>query len=122
MLTWIGRNARISIFATVVIFAAALSLLAFLPGEMLPLESDLTIRHPRPNPALDAQNLISQRFGMHDWLLVDLGAGSPEELVALAHRVDRRLAGDTARQAGVVGTFGLGNASARSGGRHEARG
>ncbi|HET6247441.1 MAG TPA: MMPL family transporter [Tepidisphaeraceae bacterium] len=108
LLRWTGRHARLCIGFSVIIFLAAIALLAVLPGDLLPLESDLTIMHPRPNSAIDAQNLIARRFGMHDWLLVDLRAKTPGELVELAHRVDQRLTTSAAKQAGVAGSFGLG--------------
>ncbi|MDB5358364.1 MAG: hypothetical protein JWN24_4817 [Phycisphaerales bacterium] len=103
----IGRHRRLSLLASTALLAAAIGVLALAPGEILPLESDLTVMHPRPNPAIEAQDFISQRFGLHDWLLVYLHADSPETLVELAHRCDRRLQSDSARSACVVGTFGL---------------
>ncbi|MDB5329773.1 MAG: hypothetical protein JWP03_924 [Phycisphaerales bacterium] len=107
LLGWIGRHGRLLLCTSIALFVGVIGVLAFSPGEILPLESDLTAMHPRPNPALEAQHLIGQRFGMRDWLIVYLRADSPEDLVALAHRVDRRLGTDAARSAGVAGSFGL---------------
>jgi predicted exporter len=76
--------------------------------NVLPLESDLTVMHPRPNPALDTQNQIAARFGASpESMMVHLQADTPEALVALAHRVDERLASGEARAGGISGSFGL---------------
>ena len=89
------------LFATAAVFAA-------LPGERLPLETDLTSMHPQPNAALDTQAEIARRFGSSPQsLVVYLEADDPEQLVALAHEVDRRLTTEGARSQGVAGTFGL---------------
>ncbi len=79
-----------------------------LPGERLPLETDLTVMHPRPNAALDTQAQIARRFGSSpESLIVYLRAADPDSLLRLAHDVDRRLSTDGARRDGVAGTFGL---------------
>jgi len=76
---------------------------------VLPLENDLTAMHPRPNPALDAQRRISERFGSSpDALLLHVRAKSPEELVTLSHATRNRLAAtDVRRRGDITGTFGL---------------
>ncbi len=107
LLVWIGQRRRWGIGISISLFVAVLLVLLILPGEMLPLESDLTVMHPRPNAAIDAQNLIAARFGMHDWLMVHLSAASTPELVALAHRVQDRFDHHLDASAGVAGSFGL---------------
>lgn len=88
-------------------FAAVAAVLAW-PGERMGLESDLTIMHPRPNPPLENQKRIADVFGSSPGsLLVLLEAESPEALVSLAHEVERRLASETAKRAGVSGSSGL---------------
>ena len=82
LLHWIGRRARFSIGVSIAIFIAAIGILVLHPSEILPLESDLTVMHPRPNPPLETQKLISDWFGMHDWLIVHLRADSPDNLAA----------------------------------------
>ncbi len=88
-------------------FAVAAAVLAW-PGQRLAMETDLTIMHPRPNPPLDAQRTIAQKFGWTSSpLIVSLRAGNAGDLVALAHEVDRRLRSGAARAAGVSATTGL---------------
>jgi predicted RND superfamily exporter protein len=106
-LYWIARHSRIAIGGCCAVFLAALIVLIVYRGDLLPLESDLTVMHPRPNAALDAQNRIAAKFAARDWLIVHLTADSPEHLLALAHRVDRRLESASAKSAGVAATFGL---------------
>ena len=80
------------------------------PGGGLRFETDLTVMHPRPNPALDAQRRLGERFGrVADTLMVHLQADSQSTLTALAHQVDGRLGDQSVRIAGVAGTFGLGD-------------
>ena len=89
------------------LFLAAAVVVA-VPGNRLPYESDMTVMHPRPNAALDTQAEIARRFGSApESLIIYLEAGSPDELVHVAHEVDRRLSAPAARSGGVVGTFGL---------------
>jgi len=107
LLRMIGGHAGISVAICGAIFLSAVGVLLAARGSILPLESDLTVMHPRPNPALAAQALIGQRFGMRDWMLVYLQSDSPRNLVALAHRVDRRLQSAQAKAAGAAGSFGL---------------
>jgi predicted RND superfamily exporter protein len=107
LLDWIGRRPRFSIGVSIALFLAAAVVLALHRSEILPLESDLTVMHPRPNSPLETQKLISEWFGMHDWLIVHLRADSPEDLLSLAHRVEHRLGTQAAKEAGVAGSFGL---------------
>ena len=105
---WIGRRGGPVLAAGAMLVAGAAGVLAFTPGELLPLESDLTVMHPRPNPALEAQGEIARRFGAApSSILVHLRADSPEELVTLSHQVAERLSADAVRHAGVTATVGL---------------
>jgi len=89
------------------ILAAAVVILAW-PGERFPLESDLSVMHPRPNPALDAEATISRRMGQsYGSLMICLTAGSSRDLVVLAHDVSHRLDTDVVRKTGVTGSMGL---------------
>lgn len=108
LLARVARHRRAFIGCSLAVFGVALAVALLLPGPILPLESDLTVMHPRPNPALDTHEKIARRFGgLRGQLVVHLRAESPEALVALAHRADERLARPDVRQAGVTGTLGL---------------
>lgn len=105
---WVGRRGAIFLGVSVLVLLACVAVMFARGGELLPLESDLTVMHPRPNPALDAQAEIARRFGSSpESMIVHLKADSPDALMALSHRVRERLARDEARQGGVAGTFGL---------------
>ncbi len=89
------------------VFVAAVIVLA-LPGPILPLESDLTVMHPRPNAPLDAQDKIAQRMGTSPGsLVIHLRAADSTTLLHLAHEVDARMLRPPVREAGIIGTFGL---------------
>lgn len=76
---------------------------------MLPLETDLTVMHPRPNAPLEAQAYIAERFGSSpDAMIIHLQAADPAQLVTLAHQVrERLLRPETRRLGGISSTFGL---------------
>jgi predicted RND superfamily exporter protein len=72
----------------------------------LPFESDLTVMHPNPSPAIEAQEHIARKFGISpDSMTIYLHANSPEDLLVLAYQVSDRL--KRANVTGIVGTFGL---------------
>ena len=103
----LARNGRLLALLFGVLFFGA-AIVAALPGRRLPLETDLTVMHPRPNPALDTQSEIARRFGSApESLIIYLRADTPEQLVRTAHDVDRRLSTEGMRTNGVVGAFGL---------------
>jgi predicted RND superfamily exporter protein len=107
LLRAIARHPRKSIALSTALFIAALGIL-FSAKVMLPLESDMTVMHPRPNAPLEAQARLARRFGADpSSLLIHLQASSPQKLLELAHDVQSRLSTPSARQAGVSGTFGL---------------
>ncbi|HXE53282.1 MAG TPA: MMPL family transporter, partial [Tepidisphaeraceae bacterium] len=104
----LSRRRRLWITASLIVFAAALVVVFRSGGDVLPLESDLTVMHPRPNPAIEAQYHIAQRFGISpDSLVVYLHAPDPNQLLDLAYDVNDRLRQRTVRATGIVGTFGL---------------
>jgi predicted RND superfamily exporter protein len=94
--------------AMLTVLIASVAFIALGGRALLPLESDLSVMHPRPNPALEAQRRIAQKFQTSpDSLLVHLQAKTPDDLLTLTHRVSAALSSDRARKAGVTGTFGL---------------
>jgi predicted RND superfamily exporter protein len=108
LLTWISRHARFCIACSFAVFIASAGIGFFLPGPILPLEPDLTVMHPLPNPALETQERIAKRFGsVPGSMLVYLRSDSPGNLVELAHHVDERLSTPAVRNAGITGSLGL---------------
>ena len=63
LLDRIARHRRAAIAGSLAVFAAALGVSLLMPGPVMPLESDLTVMHPRPNPALDTYAELTRRFG-----------------------------------------------------------
>jgi predicted RND superfamily exporter protein len=107
LLRLIGRFPRLSIALSILAFIGALGVL-FSAKVMLPLESDMTVMHPRPNEPLEAQARLARRFGTDPAaLLVYLQAPSGNELVELAHDVSRKLETPAMKIAGISATFGL---------------
>ncbi len=108
LFAWIAGHRRLVMAAACAVLAAGVAVIALVPGQLLPLESDLTVMHPRPNPPLDAQAKIARRMGTDPGaMLVYLRASSADELVHVAYEVQTRLSSNLVRQAGVVGTYGL---------------
>lgn len=98
-----SRRACLAICAAIM----ALAIGGIATGRVaIPFESDLSVMHASPSPAIEAQDQIARKFGISpDSLTIYLHASSPEDLLALSYQVNDRL-----RQAnvpGVVGTFGL---------------
>ena len=93
---WLAVSAAALIAAIVVIVHSN--------GNVLPLETDLTVMHPRPNPAIDAEHHLEQEFGISpSSLMVYLRADDPRRLIELSHDVNDRL-----RQVpDVTGSVGL---------------
>jgi len=103
----IARRRTVFIGICVAIAAIAIGILC-LPGPILPLESDLSVMHPRPNAPLDAQEKIAARMGVSPGSMVlHLQAENSQKLVELAHEVELRLSREQVRHAGVTGTFGV---------------
>jgi predicted RND superfamily exporter protein len=106
-LNWLKGRRLGSIIFSSILLVASLCVLAT-HGDPFPLESDLTVMHPRPNAPLDAQREIADKFGGSPGsLIVYLKANSPAELLNLSHRVQDRLMTQHVRAAGVTATFGL---------------
>lgn len=94
------------LFASLVVMLIAIIGLA--GGHGLSLESDLTAMHPRPNPPLEAQHALADRFGQSaETFLVDLTAATPQDLLVLAHNAQQLLDSPGIRDQGVAGTLGL---------------
>ncbi len=107
LLAAIDRRASACLAISGLVVVGAVVALA-VAGPRLPLETDPTVLHPRPNPPLDAQAHVAQAMGgAGDSLVVYLHANSSEELVTLAHRVNDRLTTPLAHEAGVSSTVGL---------------
>lgn len=71
-------------------------------------EDDLTVLHPRPNPALAAQAYLTELFGnVADPLLVHLRADSAKDLVSLAYDAQARLRRAAAAEADIAGMHSL---------------
>jgi hypothetical protein len=71
------------------------------------MNSDLTVLHPQPNRAIDAQLEIGRRFANPTPLIVLLRADTPQDLVRKAYEVRRRLSTDEMRRSGIGRTAGL---------------
>ena len=106
-LRWVRINRRPCVIACAILLLAALGVVVA-KGNWLALETDMSVMHPQPNPALAAQAKIAQRMGGSPGsLMVYLRAKTPAQLLQVAHRVRERLSTDSARRAGVSGTYGL---------------
>lgn len=104
---WVVDRPGIWIAISLVIVAVAVGALAK-AGGWPPLESDLTVMHPRPNPPLDATELIRQKYSaMGDSVLIEVRAGSPENLVAATHDVAAALRNAVASSLDVKEVLGL---------------
>jgi uncharacterized protein len=93
---WLGLSLLVAIGAAIVI--------AHSGAGVLPLESDLSVMHPRPNPAIEAQYHVAKQFGVSpSTLAVYLHTNDPKQLVSLAYEVNTRLKAAPV----VTGTLGL---------------
>jgi uncharacterized protein len=107
LLQWAQRRRRpLSITAAtaglICIVAAATG-----PAVIQP-DTDLTVMHPRPNPALDAEEEIGRRFGVSaGTLLIQLHAADQTRLLTLSHEIQQRLATPQMKAAGIAGVYGL---------------
>lgn len=104
----LSRRGVLWLTTCLLVLAGAVIFIGRAGADVLPLETDLTVMHPRPNPAIDAQYHIARRFGISPGsLVVYLHAPSPEELVELSQSVDARLKQPVVRAAGIAGSYGL---------------
>ena len=106
----LGSWRRTCIGVAVILFVFSLATM-LQGGDLLPLEPDLTVMHPMPNAAIEAQNHVSERFGISPGqLAVYLRTRNdqpPQQLVSLAYEVSERLRSTACASAGVSGTYGL---------------
>lgn len=88
----IGRWRQAWLVASTLITIVAIVLIARARGDVLPLESDLTVMHPRPNPAIEAEYHVAQQFGISpSSLMVYLQADDPKRLIERAYDISSRL-------------------------------
>ncbi|MFN0010129.1 MAG: MMPL family transporter [Phycisphaerales bacterium] len=77
-------------------------------GFSLRLEPDVSVLHPRPNPALDATRFIMERFvGRGEVVPIEVESPSPEGLVAAAHDTANAIRGASPPLPGLVRVTGL---------------
>lgn len=106
-LNWIRVHRALCVSSCLILLVVA-AIIVLANGSFLELESDLSVMHPQPNAPLESQARITQRMGASPGsLIVFLTADSPEKLIDLSHRVHDRLSTDSAKAAGIAGTFGL---------------
>jgi uncharacterized protein len=100
----LGRHRRLWLALSALVAIGAAIVVARSGGGVLPLESDLSVMHPRPNPAIEAQYHVARQFGVSpSTLAVYLHSDNRQQLVSLAYQVNARL-----KTAPVVtGTLGL---------------
>jgi len=111
---WIGAIARrgvLSMAVCAVILAGAMLIcvLKVTSGDpIVALETDVNVMHPKPNAPLRTQARIAQKYsGQSNSLLIHLEAAGPDDLVELAHQVDRRLGSAAVRESGAVRSYSL---------------
>ena len=76
--------------------------------RVMAFETDLTVLHPRPNPALDLEAVIAQRFGTApNAILVHIVADTEEAVTADVHAVRRRLLTKEGNRAGVASVHSI---------------
>lgn len=110
---WLIRGAaarpRMWIAVSGVLIAAGVAVLIARPGG-LQFETDLSVMHARPNAPLEVQKKLADRFGdIAESLIVHIEAGSAEELVSRAHRVQLRLESPAVKAVGATRAIGLAN-------------
>lgn len=108
MIRFIARRRKMVIAMSLALFVSGVIILLVCPGSLFPLETDLTVMHPRPNPPLDAEAKIARVMGTNPGsLMVYLHADSPTKLVSLAYAVDQKLQTASAKSVGVTGSYGI---------------
>ncbi len=109
LLEWIARHGRLCIGAAASILAAAAVVVAAAGwrGELLELETDLSVMHPQPNAPLAAQDHLTERFGVSlGSLVIHLSGETPRDVLTLAHEVSDRLDTLAARETGIAASLG----------------
>jgi predicted RND superfamily exporter protein len=70
-------------------------------------DHDLHAMHPRPHPPLETQKIVAEKYGAApDSLTIYLEAETPDDLIVLAHRVQRRLLDANLEPLGLGGVTG----------------
>ncbi|MEX2218592.1 MAG: MMPL family transporter, partial [Phycisphaerales bacterium] len=85
----------------------ALVALAAVQGGVPRLESDLTVLHPRPNPALEATDEVLARFAGSGEVIPVLIRAPAADLLPAAIDAVASLSGGACREAGVADVLGL---------------
>lgn len=96
-------------FTVLLVLAAAATLGVAAARDAAPLrfDRDLHALHPRPHPALDAQAHLAERFGAApNGLTLLVESDTPDNMLALAHAVQRRFAGERLQALGLSGVTG----------------
>jgi len=103
---WSGRHRGLLVPLSWLLIG--LPVAALLAAGVPCLETDTSVMHPRPNPALEASQLVRDRFSIvGETMFVHVAAATPDDLLARCHDVAEALATPAARATGVRGTFGL---------------
>lgn len=106
LMMWIAAHRGMCLGGAVAVLGLCLVVLAVRPDRAVVFEADLTSMHPQPNPALDLQHRLGERFaGSGETMLLHLRADSTDALVTLSHDVATRLETAAVRDAGVLGTY-----------------
>lgn len=107
MLAW-ARSQRIALTAVGAAAALVCVVVAVTGPAVIQPDTDLSVMHPRPNSALDAEAEIGRRFGVSaGTLLISLHAGDDRQLLTLAHEIRRRFSAPQMKAAGIAGSYGV---------------
>lgn len=108
LLSCVARHPRGTVCAGSLIVVAAILGIATTPGFAPPFETDPTVMHPEPNPAIETGGLIREKYrDLGETLFVHVVGDTPDELITRSHDVAERLDGLEAQKAGVARTLGL---------------
>ena len=103
----VARAPRAVMLSTLAV-PAALVIAALVAGASLKLEGDLTVLHPRPNPAFETTGRVLERFGGQGELLpVELSAADGAGLVVAAYQLAAALDGLHGESFSITGVLGL---------------
>jgi predicted RND superfamily exporter protein len=104
---WITRHPRAGLSmaggAVAILFAFAAA-----QGFAIPIETDLRVMHPEPNPAMDTTAEIMRRFsGQGDFVPIEVTVDLPGALTAAAHATAAAMASEPCHAVGVLQVSGL---------------
>lgn len=107
MLHWVERHRGAR--GVAIVGLAGLAIGTFATAGFLRFDDDLHAMHPEPNPPLQTQARIAERFGSSpEPIVVHLRAEDEAQLLRRARLVDERItASEAARTAGVQSTFSI---------------